>query len=197
MAKHTHADQGGGGGLTGKSADSLFRETYAFLEGGSSCHPFHRVIAVFSSFKILAFVQCSLIYTAAATWSKCCTLKNLSPNCISPGTIHQLSKSSRTQSNSLQSHSLSTPLPAINQAISQALNATQGHRLRHHTSYHSGSKCHHRDTSVAIYQTSYYQALNATQGHTHCYQTSYFSGSKCHTGTQAQLSIKQAILLRL
>ena len=64
---------------------------------------------------------------------------------------------------------------AIRQAITQALNVTQGHKRSYHTSYYSN--------------------LNATQGHKRSYQTSYYSGSKYHTGTQTQLSNK--ILLRL
>ena len=53
---------------------------------------------------------------------------------------------------------------AIKQAISQALNATQGHKpsFLSNKLYYSGSKCH-RDTCLAFYQTSYItQALNAT-----------------------------------
>ena len=53
---------------------------------------------------------------------------------------------------------------AIQQAITQALNATHGHKGSYPTSYNSGSK--------------------STQGHKGSYPTSYYSGSKCHTGTQ-------------
>jgi len=54
---------------------------------------------------------------------------------------------------------------AIKQAITQTINATQGHKL-------------------AFYQ-AITQTINATQGHKHSYQTSYYSGSKCPTRTQA------------
>ena len=54
---------------------------------------------------------------------------------------------------------------AIQQAITQALNATQVHKRS--------------------YQQAITSALNATQGHKHSYKTSYNCGSKCHTGTQA------------
>ena len=59
---------------------------------------------------------------------------------------------------------------AIKQAITQALNATQGHKRSYQTSYYPGSMSH-RDTSVAIKQ-AITQALYVTQGHKH----SYYSG---------------------
>ena len=59
---------------------------------------------------------------------------NFIPNCISPGTTRPLSNSSRTEATRLQSLELSTTLSLgaisidIQQAITQALNATQGHK---------------------------------------------------------------------
>ena len=60
---------------------------------------------------------------------------------IYPGTIHLLSKSTRTQSTRLQFVKLSMPLPlgaisiAIKQAFNQALKATQGPKHSYKTSY--------------------------------------------------------------
>ena len=82
---------------------------------------------------------------------------------------------------------------AIKQAITPALNATQGHKCSYQTSYYLGSKCH-TGHKVAIKQ-AITQALNATQGHKSSYQTRYYSGSQCHTGTHVLLSNK--LLLRL
>ena len=56
---------------------------------------------------------------------------------------------------------------AIKQTITQALNATQGHKRSYYI------------------KQAITQAQNATQGHKISYQTCYYSGSKCHTGTQA------------
>ena len=72
---------------------------------------------------------------------------------------------------------------AIKQAITQALNATQGHKRSYQqaiTLALNATQRHKRNYLQAITQ-----ALNATQGHKHSYKTSYYSGSKCHTGTQA------------
>ena len=55
---------------------------------------------------------------------------------------------------------------AIRQAITSALNATQGHKHSYQTSYYFTSYMTHRDTSIANRQTITL-ALNSTQGHRH------------------------------
>ena len=55
---------------------------------------------------------------------------------------------------------------AFKQAITSALNATQGHKRSYQTNYYFGPKCH-------------------TGTQTYIFQTSYYFGSKCHTETQA------------
>ena len=47
---------------------------------------------------------------------------------------------------------------AIQQAITQALNATQGHKCSYLTSYYSGSKCH-TGTQVVVIKQAFNQSL--------------------------------------
>ena len=51
---------------------------------------------------------------------------------------------------------------AIQQAITQALNATQGHKCSYLTSYYSGSKCH-TGTQVVVIKQVFNQSLPWTE----------------------------------
>ena len=55
---------------------------------------------------------------------------------------------------------------AILQAITQALNATQGHKriCIYKTNYYSGSKCHTGTQAYVSIKQTITQALNATKG---------------------------------
>jgi len=81
-----------------------------------------------------------------------------------------------------------TQVKLINQAITQTLNATQGHKRSFKTSYYFASKCHTGSQAWAIYQT-----LNQSFPYTEvCSQSEYSMGEQLlYTVIKAEFWIQQ------